>query len=299
MPAGMIYRYGKDIKDADMMKFGAYYLARENQANGGGFQYFRHLYALFMQDEFKHAEKGLQLPADFWWPDLQVMISRDKAGSTDGFFVAAKGGNNDESHNHNDIGNYVVYYNGLPVLIDVGRGTYTAKTFSAKRYDIWYNRSDFHNIPTVNGYTQQAGAQFKAAAVVYSPAAVTMDISAAYPAAAGIKKWQRKVQLNKGKNVIVEDVIQLQQASPVVEHLMTCYPADVVKPGVLVIHQPSGDLYLHYDAGQFTAGVEKVPLPAMEDEGVRQKWGDNIYRINLHAVKSVEKGRFVFTITNK
>jgi hypothetical protein len=89
------------------------------------------------------------------------MVARDKEGSTDGLFVAAKGGHNDESHNHNDIGNYVIYYNGQPVLIDVGRGTYTRKTFSSRRYDIWYNCSDYHNVPTINGVTQPAGANLK------------------------------------------------------------------------------------------------------------------------------------------
>lgn len=296
---GMIYRYGKDIKDPDMMKFGAYYLPREDQEIRVGSHFFRHLFALFMQEEFKHAEKGLLLPADFWWPDLQVMMARDQQGSSKGFFVAVKGGNNDESHNHNDIGNYIVYYDGLPVLIDIGSGTYTAKTFSDRRYDIWYNRSDYHNVPTVNGYTQQAGAQFKAQQVAYNGTAVTMDISPSYPAAAGIKKWQRRVGLNRGKNVTIEDNIELKESTSVTEHLMTCYAVDVVKPGTLVIHQPSGDMYLHYSAGKFTVSIEKIPLPAMEDQGVKGKWGDNIYRINLNAVKPGTKDRFVFTVTAK
>jgi len=298
MPARMIYRFGKDIKDPDMMKFGAYYFDREDKTRTGS-HFFRNLFTLFMEDEFAHAEKGLLLPADFWWPDLQVMIARDKQGSTDGFFVAAKGGNNDESHNHNDIGNFIVYYNGLPVLIDVGRGTYTAKTFSNKRYEIWNNRSDYHNLPTINGYAQEAGPQFKATEVSYNSASMTMDISASYPAAAGIEKWQRSVKLNRGKNVSIEDVVQLKTGEPVIEHLMTCYAVEVNKPGILVIHQPSKDLYLHYPAEKFTAAIEKVPMEAMEDQGVKQKWGENIYRINLKAVNPVMKEHYVFSVTTK
>ena len=153
MAATMIYRYGKAIQDPDMMRFGAYY-RKPTDGDIPRYHFFRNFYALFMQDEFRKAEQGLPLPANVWLPDLQVFAARDKSGSTDGFYVAAKGGHNDESHNHNDIGNYVVYYNGQPLLIDVGRGTYTAKTFSGQRYDIWYNRSDFHNVPTINGQTQ-------------------------------------------------------------------------------------------------------------------------------------------------
>ncbi len=303
MAASMIYRFGRDIKDTAMMRFGAYYLKNENSSAVRGYHYFRHLFVLFMQDELKHAEKGLVLPVDCWWPDLQVMIARDKKGSTDGFFVAAKGGNNDESHNHNDIGNYVVYYDGLPVLIDIGRGTYTAKTFGGKRYDIWYNRSDYHNVPSVNGYPQSAGSRFKAEKVVYnsssSVSSLAMDISASYPEGAGVKKWQRSIRLNRGKNVQIEDVMQLKADGQVTEHLMTCYPAELVKPGVLVIHRREGgvskDFYLHYPAGEFVVSVEKVPLTTEEDRGVRQKWGDNIYRINLEG-KVKAQGKFVFSV---
>lgn len=304
MAAGMIYRFGKDIKDTAMMRFGAYYLKDENQASVGGYHFFRHLYAVFMQDEFRRAEKGLVLPGNVWWPDLQVMIARDKEGSTDGFFVAAKGGHNDESHNHNDIGNYVVYYDGLPVLIDIGRGTYTAKTFSSKRYDIWYNRSDYHNLPTVNGITQSPGSKYKAEQVVYQNrpgfSSLTMDIGASYPAAAEITRWQRNIRLNKGKNVVIEDALQLKKNGQVTEHLMTCYATEVVKPGVLVIHRKEGDktrdLYLYYPAGQLTASIEKVPLQTEEDGGVRQKWGDNIYRINLTGTNIAAKSTLKFTV---
>ncbi len=303
MAASMIYRFGKDIKDTAMMQFGAYYLKRENPASTRGYHYFRHLFVLFMQNELKQAKPGLVLPGDCWWPDLQVMIARDKGGSTDGFFVAAKGGNNDESHNHNDIGNYVVYYDGLPVLIDIGRGTYTAKTFSGKRYDIWYNRSDYHNVPSINGYPQSAGGKFRAEDVVYKSNAagsgLAMDIGASYPEAAGVKKWERSIRLNKGKNVLIDDVMELSADSKVTEHLMTCYPVEVVKPGVLVIHRQEGgitkDFFLHYPAAQLVAKVEKVPLQTEEDGGVRQKWGDNIYRINLEgSVKA--KGKLTFSV---
>jgi hypothetical protein len=86
-----------------------------------------------------------------------------------------QGGHNDESHN--DIGNYVVYYDGQPLLIDVGRGTYTSKTFSNRRYEIWYNRSDYHNVPTVNGVTQAPGHAFKATGVAYQSKAFIQHLA--------------------------------------------------------------------------------------------------------------------------
>ena len=232
------------------------------------------------------------------------MVARDKAGTTEGLFVAAKGGHNDESHNHNDIGNYVVYYNGQPVLIDVGRGTYTRKTFSGRRYEIWYNCSDHHNVPTINGETQPPGATFKATNVVFREdkkfAELSLDISKSYSEKAAVNSWQRSIRLNRGKNIEVKDIVSLKKAEKITEHLMTCYPAEVVKPGELVIHyKPKNgeakDFVVRYDAKQMQAVVEKISLTAMEDKGIIEKWGDNIYRINfsVSAPKVNDKINFV------
>ncbi|WP_343702351.1 heparinase II/III family protein [Chitinophaga sp.] len=299
MAASMIYRYGKDIKDPDMMKFGAFYIQDDAKGSIGRFQFFRNFFSLFMQDELNSAAKGLPLPADVWWPDLQVMAARDHAGRTDGFYVAAKGGNNDESHNHNDIGNYIVYYNGKPVLIDIGSGTYTARTFSSQRYDVWFNRSDYHNVPTVNGRPQQPGPSFKATDVAYKNgkgySEISMDIAASYPKEAGISQWKRSVRLNKGKNVEVKDVFKTDNMQGYTQHLMTCFPVEVVQPGTLVVHAEQ-DFYVRYPAAKFTVKVEQVPMNNEEDQGVKRQWGERIYRINLEAVNPAAAGEVKLTI---
>jgi hypothetical protein len=115
---------------------------------------------------------------------------------------------------------------------------------------------------------------------------LSLDIAAAYPEQAAVTSWQRAVRLNRGKNVVVKDNFMLKKTGPITEHLMTCYPAEVIKPGELVIHyqpkhgQPK-DFVIQYNARQMQPVVEKVPLTTMEDKGVREKWGDNIYRINF------------------
>lgn len=306
MAASMIYRFGKDIGDADMMKFGAYYREQPSEWTLSRWHFFRNFFALFMQDEYQKAERGLPLPQDVWLPDLQVMIARDKQGTSKGLFVAAKGGHNDESHNHNDVGNYVVYYDGHPLLIDVGRGTYTRKTFSSRRYEIWYNCSDFHNLPTVNGKTQPPGSQFKAAGVLYDKgkayAQLTLDISGAYPAEAGINSWKRSIRLNRGKNVRILDAIDLKRSEAVTQHLMTSHPAEVIKPGEVLIRYKTAngigkDFIVKYDAGKMQASVEKVSLEAMEDKGILTKWGDNIYRLNFKVTDLKKTDQYTFEVS--
>lgn len=303
----MIYRFGKDIGDADMVRFGAYY-RRPETGKISSSHYFRNFYSLFIQDEYRQAAKGLPLPQDVWLPDIQVMMARDGAGTSKGFFVAAKGGNNDESHNHNDIGNYIVYYDGFPLLIDVGRGSYTAKTFSSRRYEIWFNNSNYHNDPTINGIDQLPGDRYKATGVAYkkdaSSAQLSLNIAAAYPDSAGVQSWQRSIRLNRGKNVEISDVISLKNPGSITQHIMTCYPAEVGKGGELIIHyqpkdQAAKDFVIRYNPGQLRPSVEKIRLTTPEDKGILDKWGDNIYRINFDVITPKTNDKIGFVVAAK
>ncbi len=155
----LVYRYGKATRDPDLQAFGAYLY----QHSGSGLESLgRALPALFQGTEIRAAQARDPLVREAWLGGIQVAAARRSAGSTDGFYFAALGGHNAESHNHNDVGNFVVYLNGNPVLIDVGVENYTAKTFSSQRYEIWTMQSAFHNLPTINGVMQAAGRQYEA-----------------------------------------------------------------------------------------------------------------------------------------
>ena len=134
----VVYRYGKAIKDPVMQKFGAY-LAQMNKWGERplGGKIGDQIRNLGLVHEIRNAEAEEALVPDFWFPDTEVAGARDKTGSYKGFFFGAKGGFNAESHNHNDIGSCIMYYDGKPCLIDLGREQYVAKTFSSRRYEIW------------------------------------------------------------------------------------------------------------------------------------------------------------------
>ena len=307
MDASMIYRFGKAIADEKMMAFGAYY-RQKPEGELLRFHFFRNLYELFLQDEFAKAEKKLPLPKDVWLPGLQVMAARDHEGVTHGFFVAGKGGHNAESHNHNDIGNFVVFYDGLPLLIDVGRGTYTKKTFSEKRYDIWYNCSEYHNLPTVNGMNQLPGREYQAMNVKYQASGnninFSLDISKAFPEDAGINSLLRTIQYKREKQLVITDVFDLKTASQITEHFMTVYPSEIIKPGQLVIHYQAGDdsikdFVINYDPKKMKPEIEKMKFETEEDQGVLTKWGDRIYRINFNFISPKTKDQATFILSLK
>ena len=88
---------------------------------------------------------SLSEAASTWYPETEVCYMRNKTG----FFVAAKGGNNAESHNHNDVGSFELYIDQTPMIIDAGVGAYTRQTFSSERYAIWNTQSNYHNLPII------------------------------------------------------------------------------------------------------------------------------------------------------
>jgi len=143
--------------------------------------------------------------ADASYPGIGLHIARD-----DKFALAVKGGNNGESHNHNDVGSVTLYKNGQPFLIDVGVETYTAKTFSKDRYQIWTMQSAFHNLPTFGTVMQCDGADFAARDMqaVFTPerAEISLDIAPAYPTEAKLRSYRRTVALNRGHGVEISDI---------------------------------------------------------------------------------------------
>jgi hypothetical protein len=98
---------------------------------------------------------------DYWLPDAQWLISRH-VNSQASYVFAAKGGHNDEPHNHNDVGHFILYGEGQTWLADLGSGLYTADYFGEQRYQIPCNASFGHSVPIINGCYQSAGAKHRA-----------------------------------------------------------------------------------------------------------------------------------------
>lgn len=141
---------------------------------------------------------------DLYYPSVGIFIARD-----DSLCLAVKAGDNDDSHNHNDTGSFTIYKNGRPMFIDIGVESYTKKTFSADRYEIWTMQSAYHNLPTINGIMQKDGAQYHACDITHrltdSVCGISMDISAAYPPECGLAFYRRTASLIKGSEIIIRD----------------------------------------------------------------------------------------------
>lgn len=127
---------------------------------------------------FAQPAPGRPVPVRDWFADAGVLVCRPHAGQAGRFGAALKGGHNAEHHNHNDVGSYVVVVGDRPVLLDPGRETYTARTFSARRYDSKLLNSYGHPVPVVAGRLQQTGRQSRAAVLQtdFTDAADTLQL---------------------------------------------------------------------------------------------------------------------------
>jgi hypothetical protein len=286
----IVHRYGERIGDKVMKAFGAWSAAVHDIAGKGVSDSLgRQLPALFGLEGLLSESPRQPLPRDVWFPEIQVLIARDREGSSKGLFLAAKGGHNAESHNHNDVGHFIVYVDGRPLLVDAGVETYTRKTFSPERYDIWTMQSGFHNLPSVNGRDQVQGRERAARDVRYAAddrrASLTLDIAGAYPDEAGIDRWVRTVSLERGHAVTIADDFALRGPSGSVRHHFITPSLVEVSPGkVRLRSQPLGDDratasgLLSFDAAAFDAAVEPVPI---DDPRLRTVWGERLFRILL------------------
>ncbi len=178
--------------------------------------------AVFCHEEMMAAagSPSVAAPPDIFYPSTGLFIARD-----DHFCLAVKAGDNDDNHNHNDTGSFIIYKDGRPLFIDLGVESYTQKTFSDRRYEIWTMQSAWHNLPTIGGVMQAAGPQYAAAGVIMhqnrAESRISMDIAPAYPDNR-IRSYIRAVSLEKGRRIVIRDAWDLAEAMPVVLTLLTC-----------------------------------------------------------------------------
>ena len=299
VPDGLLLRVGKAIGDETLCKF-----ARHQRAQGfTGIPYavshtcdFRALRNLFTYEPIAPADAPYAAPREHYFEGIQVMSARQAADSADGFFLACKGGHNAESHNHNDVGSFVLYNNGTPIIVDAGVETYTRKTFGPDRYDIWTMCSDYHNLPDINGVTQRNTKIFAARDVRYATendvSMMSLDIAGAYPPEAQAESYIRMFRFDRAaKSITITDSFRISKAEkPLVMHLMFA-DEPTLSDGVLTVN----GVTIRCDSDFFTARLEAIPLT---DAKIRRDWGrDALYRV-LFTAKTVEKARaFTFTFT--
>lgn len=277
------YLFAKETDNPDMMAFaaddfrrgmpGTLLLPDENNL-------FYRLQNAFTAAEIKAYREPVKTGPDIFYPSVQLMVVRDNR-----LFLAAKAGDNADSHNHNDVGSFTVYKDGQPLLIDVGVETYCKKTFSPQRYEIWTMQSSYHNLPQINGCMQQPGEAYRATEVVCDLQACRLDMELvqAYPPECGLRSYHRTAQLEKGKEIVITDTFSWREeegAQKLVLNLMTSRKPEPEQDGEsCCIRIGEGCLRLE---GAHAAAIEEIPIT---DARLAAAWKDFVYRIVLEPEK--------------
>ncbi len=258
----LFYRMGELIGSEKMKNFAHLYVSAETFQPGRCHQY-RQLRGLSeptpeQKTELSFSEKNAI------YPNLQLAVLR-----RGDFFLAVKGGHNRESHNHNDIGNFILYNGTTPVIVDAGVGVYTKDTFSDKRYTIWTMQSSYHNLPEINGMMQLPGREYRADAFEASDNRVFVSYKNAYPHKLPIESATRKITADEEKIIICDEV---KGAKSLTYHLLTAEEPNKINGGFAV-----GGCHVLFD-GSYT--VEAIDISY--DANLRRTWArDTLYRVKI------------------
>ncbi len=153
-----------------------------------------------------------------YFENAQWYINRKK-----NYSLAAKAGHNDEEHNHNDVGSFIVATDKGQILADIGAMIYNKDTFSSKRYELLQNSSLGHSVPVVNGKAQSFGKEFCGKVLAVAEDEFVFEMGCAY----GLKSDEitRSFEL-KENGFMLKDTFKLENNS-VVERFVTPFKPEI------------------------------------------------------------------------
>lgn len=211
------------------------------------------------------APRGPEKPV--WYPSVGLYLVRSGA-----LAAAIKLGGNGDSHNHNDTGSVTVYKNGLPCLIDIGVESYTQKTFSPQRYEIWTMQSAWHNLPTFDGVQQLPGAAYAARDIRLTDGGIEGDLASAYPPIEGLGFYRRRFRLDGGALSLTDET----DWPGAVE--LTLMSREAPQPQGPALVRLGSLARLELDGALEPPQVQAVPVT---DPRLRTAWPDTLYRLTV------------------
>ncbi len=287
--AGTLFFFGKMTNNAELMTMGKNSLSHITSKRTRSSGEFRSTVMLFAElREVINYKEITEYETGSYLPDLEIVTAREKSDKS-GLFFSIKGGNNDESgaHNHNDVGHFILYSSGTPLVIDPGTGVYSAKTFSTERYDIWTMQNNWHNTADINGAVQFASPDAKATNFKCEDTGGILNVSfnseMAYEKQCNTNSFIRNACFNRNEGYLeIKDEFQFKKESGnfVTEHIILSEKPQISNGKVLVAAK---------DGTRFVIEFSKNAEPSVdfqyvaEDRSLSADWGKYVYRLNLDA----------------
>jgi hypothetical protein len=201
-----------------------------------------------------------------WFPDMAWMIARLNPEDTHSLRVAIKGGHNAEMHNQNDVGSLIVATCGRAVITDPGRGRYSKAYFGPERYENLMTSSRGHSVPVVNGHLQCAGRQHAAHVLEHTASSegerLLLDITAAYPAAAGLERLHRSLEVDRrvpGGTVTLSDSFAFSGHAGEFESVLVTAGEAEIGADAVILREGNGVLEVRCQTSSASVRLEKHP----------------------------------------
>ncbi len=311
----LIYRFGNAIGDERLAALGVeqFRTLTPLGADPDRDRYvIRAIWSLVHAAELRASNLEYSPCTDAWMAGIGVITAR--TGARPGLFWSAKGGHNHESHNHNDVGSFVLFCDGLPVIIDPGVERYTAKTFSDDRYTIWTMRSAYHNLPVINGAEQRAdsaadphAAKGVTARIEADAAEFELDVAPAYPTDSGVESWTRRFVLDRtsrnAPSLSITETVHLAQEPGTAELVFMTWAEPELSPDGFQVR--AGDpstaatarptMSLTFDpASGAQIGTPTVERIATDDPRMAKVWGSAIHRVVIPVTITGQRARIAY-----
>jgi len=235
---------------------------------------------------FKNEEQVLRS----FFDQTGVLITRPVPGSCCNMGVAFKGGNNAESHNHNDVGSFTIVLGKEIMIGDPGAAPYTSNIFNPKyRYTYKTVGSFGHPVPLIAGKEQQSGIQANAKTIStdfkYKRDKITLDITSAYNIPE-LKKLERSMNYDRtGKgSVTITDDFAFYQAESFETAISTRAKWEKTSGNTLLLKRGKEKLLVTFSSPENNLSLRTEEI----------KEGDNSYsRIGIYIDKPVISGQII------
>lgn len=214
---------------------------------------------------------------DYYLPDAgQVILNREN------YSLAAKAGHNNEPHNHNDVGTFILATAKGQVICDLGAGLYTRDYFIPKtRYNYFCTRSAGHSVPMIDGNQQKPGNTHKGN-LAYSDGVIRINYREAYDIPS-LEKLERIISCRES-SVTLTDCFQIPYES-FTERFITLFPPEAAQGEIKV-----ADVRLQYDPDVCTVRISET---AFQDHSKEAK---TVYCIDFQLQKGLCDVTFTFAV---
>lgn len=181
----------------------------------------------------------------------------------DPVYLLAKGGNNGESHNHNDVGSFVIIRGDEMLAADTAGGKYCRDYFNENRYTFFAARSGGHNLPIVGGVEQEGNGRCRAKSfqVQQGEAAdeIVLDLTGTL-LCPQLESMTRTIHGDRvSGEVTVMDRFRLSAAVEIRDRVVTLDRPEERGPGALRIGGEKG-MILRFDAERLDCRISPVDL---------------------------------------